>query len=102
VRLQKAIESSSDSLEVRLVEGESATGGGSLPVTPLKTRLLAVRSTDLSADALNVRLRQNEPPIVARIEKDEVVLDLRTVFEEEERHIVAALTRIERKAAVGP
>jgi L-seryl-tRNA(Ser) seleniumtransferase len=102
VRLQKAIESSSDSLEVRLVEGESATGGGSLPVTPLKTCLLAVRSTDLSADALNVRLRRNEPPIVARIEKDEVVLDLRTVFEEEERHVVAALTRIERKAAVGP
>jgi L-seryl-tRNA(Ser) seleniumtransferase len=95
-RLLKAIESNSSSLEVRLIEGASATGGGSLPVTPLKTYLLAVRSASLSAGALNAQLRRSEPPIIARIEQDEVLFDLRTVFEEEESHILATLDKIQR------
>ena len=102
MRLQKAIESDSGSLKVQLIEGESATGGGSLPVTPLKTFLLAVRSAHLSADALNVQFRRNEPPIIARIEQDEVLIDLRTVFEEEEEQILAALRRIQHEPANRP
>lgn len=99
LRLKKEIESGSPSLRVRLIEGESATGGGSLPVTPLKTFLLAVCSAKMSADALNVQLRRNEPPIIARIEQDEVLFDLRTVFEDEEKQIPTALGNIARPAA---
>jgi L-seryl-tRNA(Ser) seleniumtransferase len=90
-RLASAIRSDCQELEVHLIDGESATGGGSLPVTPLKTCLIALRSARMPADALNARLRGSEPPVIARIERDEVVLDLRTVFEDEEMQILAAI-----------
>ena len=96
-RLQNALVGDSPLLKVRVIEGESATGGGSLPVTPLPTHLLAVRCANLSADALNARLRLNDPPIIARIEQDEVLLDLRTVLEEEEELILAALQSTHKK-----
>jgi L-seryl-tRNA(Ser) seleniumtransferase len=97
VGLRARLKRHSCELEMRIIEGESATGGGSLPVTPLKTFLLAVHSPDLSADALNARLRMNEPPVIARIENEEVLLDLRTVFEEEEKEILDALKKIHGK-----
>ncbi len=97
-RLLEAVKLSSPALTVRLIEGESATGGGSLPVSPLTTHLLAVRSTRLSADALCARLRRNEPPIIARIGQDEVLFDPRTVFEDEEMEIPAALAKIEQES----
>ncbi len=97
-RLLEAIKLSSPALTVRLIEGESATGGGSLPVSPLQTHLLAVRSMRLSADALCARLRRNEPPIIARIGQDEVLFDPRTVFEDEEIEIPAALAKIEQQS----
>jgi L-seryl-tRNA(Ser) seleniumtransferase len=93
-RLQARLKIDSGELEVRIIEGESATGGGSLPVTPLKTFLLAIRSADLCADNLYARLRMNEPPVIARIENDEVLFDLRTVFEEEEKQILEALKKL--------
>ena len=46
--------------------------------------------------AIHLQLRRNEPPIIARIERDEVLLDLRTVFEEEEPQILEALIRMVR------
>ncbi len=94
IRLIKGVERLPGSLKARLIQGESATGGGSLPVTPLKTFLLAVRSEKFTVDQLNALLRRHEPPIIARIEQDEVLLDLRTVFEDEEKCILAALERI--------
>jgi L-seryl-tRNA(Ser) seleniumtransferase len=61
----------------------------------LKTYLLAVKSANLSADAILARLRRNEPPIIARIEKGEVLLDLRTVMDDEEEPVFAALSGID-------
>ncbi|MDE3154861.1 MAG: L-seryl-tRNA(Sec) selenium transferase [Acidobacteriota bacterium] len=66
--------------EAALVDGRSTIGGGSAPGETLPTRLLALGRPGLSADALEERLRQLDPPIVARIERDRVVLDLRTVL----------------------
>ncbi len=43
------------------------------------------------AVAIEKKLRANDPPIIARIENDRVVIDLRTVFEEEEAALVNAL-----------
>ena len=63
-----------------VVDGLSTIGGGSAPGSTLPTRLLQLRHTDLSANALEARLRTLDPPIIARIENDIVVLDLRTVL----------------------
>jgi L-seryl-tRNA(Ser) seleniumtransferase len=69
---------------VSLVSGGSAIGGGSAPGVELPTVLVALGWPGLSADALERRLRALEPPIIARIEHDRVVLDLRTVNERQE------------------
>jgi L-seryl-tRNA(Ser) seleniumtransferase len=62
-----------------LVDGVSTIGGGSAPGSALPTRLLALDHAALSADALESRLRALDPPVIARIQDDHVVLDLRTV-----------------------
>jgi L-seryl-tRNA(Ser) seleniumtransferase len=80
--------------QVEIREEESATGGGSLPHATLKTFALALSSQTLSAERLSALLRQNDPPIIARIKNDELLLDPRTLFEDEEKIIVQALKNI--------
>jgi L-seryl-tRNA(Ser) seleniumtransferase len=81
-------------LKVEIVDGESILGGGAAPSSVLATRVLAVSCEDLSADELATRLRGSEPPIIARVEEGRALLDLRTVFPEQDAAVVAALNRI--------
>jgi len=67
--------------EVEVIRGQSTVGGGSLPGETLPTRLVAL--TVDSPDAFLAKLRAGDPPVVARIEADRVVFDLRTVLEDE-------------------
>jgi len=60
----------------------------------LPTRLLALSCADFSAGELASRLRASDPPIVARVEDGHVLLDLRTVFPEQDAVLGAALTAI--------
>ena len=64
---------------VSLVSGSSAIGGGSAPGVELPTILLAISRGNRSADQLDKELRTLETPVIARIEDDRLVLDLRTV-----------------------
>jgi len=81
-------------LKVEIISGKSVIGGGTAPSATLPTALLAVTHQSVSADALAARLRSVEPPIVARIEEGRVLLDLRTVFPEQDEAIAQALIRI--------
>ncbi len=74
-----------------IVAGESAVGGGSAPTTHPPTALIAVTHARVSATALEARLRQARPPVIARIVDERVVLDLRTVNAEEELELLGAL-----------
>ena len=68
-----------------VVPGRSTVGGGSLPGETLPTRLVAIGAGEAAGpDALAARLRAGGPPVVARIENDRLVLDLRTVLPEQE------------------
>ena len=84
----------SPALTVEIVDGESVIGGGAAPSSVLPTRLLALACESVSADELCARLRASDPPIVARVEEGKVILDLRTVFPEQDALIQAALHRI--------
>jgi L-seryl-tRNA(Ser) seleniumtransferase len=79
---------------VALVAGVSAVGGGSAPGIELPTWLIAVEKNGESADSLEARLRQLTPPIVARIDRDRVVLDLRTVFLDQDSELTALLRNL--------
>jgi len=81
-------------LKVEIVEGASLIGGGAAPSSVLPTRLLALTCEGSSADELAARLRGSEPPVIARVEEGRVLLDLRTVFPEQDGAVVAALNRI--------
>ncbi len=81
----------SSGLSIEIIDGESVIGGGAAPSAVLPTRLLAVTREGLSADEISARLRSSEPPIIARVEEGRVLLDLRTVFPEQEQNVIAAL-----------
>jgi L-seryl-tRNA(Ser) seleniumtransferase len=81
-------------LQVEIVYGESILGGGAAPSSVLPTRVLALTCEGLSADELAARLRGSEPPIIARVDEGRVLLDLRTVFPEQDAAVAAALDRI--------
>jgi L-seryl-tRNA(Ser) seleniumtransferase len=73
----------------RVEASTSAVGGGTLPGVTLETRVLALPPGD--AEAIAARLRRADPPVVARIEEDRVVLDPRTVLPGEDEAVVAAV-----------
>jgi len=86
-------------LQCEVMTGESVIGGGAAPSAVLPTQLLAVSVTGMSADDLLTGLRNAIPPIIARILDGRAVLDLRTVFTEQDRAIVAALQMIAERPA---
>jgi L-seryl-tRNA(Ser) seleniumtransferase len=81
-------------LQIAVINGESVIGGGAAPSAVLPTRLLAVTCHGLSADEISVRLRASDPPIVARVEDGRVLLDLRTVFPEQDQDVIAGLQKL--------
>ncbi len=78
------------SLDVKIEPGESVIGGGSTPDKSLPTYLLVIENKN--AAAFEKRLRAGNPPVIARIENNRVLLDLRTVFPEQEDQLVYALS----------
>jgi L-seryl-tRNA(Ser) seleniumtransferase len=75
---------------VRVIEGTSEVGSGSLPTQTMPTRLVAVAHASVGPDELALRLRQNRPPVFTRIQEDQVLLDPRTLLDGEEELLVEA------------
>jgi L-seryl-tRNA(Ser) seleniumtransferase len=84
----------SPNLDIEIIDGDSVIGGGAAPSSVLPTRLLAVSCASIGADGLAARLRTCDPPVIARVEQGRVLLDLRTVFADQDSLIAAALARI--------
>ena len=78
---------------VALVSGSSAVGGGSAPGLELPTVLLSIAKDGESADATERWLRSLDPPVIARIERDLVVLDLRTVLPDQDEALTSLLAQ---------
>jgi L-seryl-tRNA(Ser) seleniumtransferase len=72
----------------QLMPGESVIGGGSTPGQSVGTWLIAI---DCDATKVEARLRKRALPVIARIESGCLVIDLRTVAEEDEPELRAAL-----------
>jgi L-seryl-tRNA(Ser) seleniumtransferase len=85
-------------LDVEVVDGTSTIGGGSAPGSALPTRLVAVRVGGISPDRLLGRLRNQDPPVVARIELDRVVLDLRTIDPDQDQLLAQLVTLTAHRA----
>ena len=79
-------------LRAEVIAGSSVIGGGATPEQSIPTWLIAIECPD--AVAAERQLRAADPPVVARIEKDRVVLDLRTVLAGDEAGLLRALAMI--------
>ncbi|MBO0796765.1 MAG: L-seryl-tRNA(Sec) selenium transferase, partial [Ktedonobacteraceae bacterium] len=77
----------------RTQRGEATVGGGSLPGETLPTTLLALDAAQMPTDVEEIarRLRTRTTPIVARILRDTLLLDPRTVLEEQDDEVVRGL-----------
>jgi L-seryl-tRNA(Ser) seleniumtransferase len=81
-------------LKAELIAGHSAVGGGSAPMAELKTVLIELTHSEHTASDLERRLRHSAVPIIARIANDRVVMDLRTVSENDEPELLTALNLV--------
>ena len=87
----------SSRLPVEVRDGESVLGGGAAPSATLATRVLSITCEGLSADELSTRLRAYDQSIIARVDDGRVLLDLRTVFPEQDEIVASALKRVTAK-----
>jgi L-seryl-tRNA(Ser) seleniumtransferase len=74
-----------------LADGVSYAGGGSLPMSEIPTKLIRLEVAGLTAEALATRLRAASPPMIGRIFKDAVTLDLRTVLPDQTQSLIGAV-----------
>jgi L-seryl-tRNA(Ser) seleniumtransferase len=79
-------------VEVELADSQSTVGGGSLPGEQLATTVIVINSRRAAGEVLR-QLREQDPPVVGRIEKDRVLLDPRTVLPDEDDGLIAAVVR---------
>src|SRR5205823_1127991 len=82
-----------DEVEIEVADGASLAGGGSTPAQSLPSKVIRIASVRYSAAKLEQRLRRAPAGIsvIARVEEDRLILDLRTVFPEQEPLLVKTL-----------
>lgn len=90
-RIVRAVTPRAGGITLAITGGRSVLGGGSAPDEGLPTALISIRSSRHSARAMEERLRRRATPVIARIEGNRVLLDLRTVLEEQDVLLERAL-----------
>jgi L-seryl-tRNA(Ser) seleniumtransferase len=84
----------SHALRLEVVDGQSAIGGGAGPTVNLPTVLIALTHSNRSAQEIETALRNSSPPVISRISEQKVLLDLRTVFPDQEATLVSVLKNL--------
>lgn len=77
------------SIEIR--DGSSMVGGGALPLLELPTRLFCLVPGNLSSQFMEVWLRSYDPPLITRLEREKVIIDVRTVQRRELKVVARAI-----------
>ena len=80
--------------KISVGDGDSQIGSGAVPTELIKTRLLKIRPIVETVDNLAKKLRSHNPPICVRVQKDFVLLDLRTIQKHQDKVVVNALLTI--------
>jgi len=91
-----AAELHSAALTVEVIPVESLIGGGTAPAARLPSAALALRHKSLSLPAFSLALRRLQPPVIARVSEDRLLLDLRTVERNLDAKLVSLLQAISR------
>jgi len=86
-------------LSISLCDGFSYVGGGAMPLEGLRSTLLSISPAKLSAPHIVESLRSSDPPVIARLEKGRVLLDVRTIQEKELKLVAEAIRKISAEEA---
>jgi L-seryl-tRNA(Ser) seleniumtransferase len=88
ILLRKALP---DQAKIELLRDQARAGGGSLPETDLPTFVVSIKPYNISVNTLEERLRKGDPPIIARIRDDALLIDMRTVQDREVKTLVRCI-----------
>lgn len=94
-RLKRKLQNKVNNFKFTLEEDYSMVGGGSMPAERIETYVIKVKSDKFSPQELERKLRKNETPIIIRVSNNEVVLDLRTIFDKDFDTIVDAFDALD-------
>lgn len=90
-RVGRALRKETPGAGVEVVQLSSEAGGGSFPDVYLPSWGLAVQPADAGVEKLEQRMRVQDVPIIGRIERDRLLIDMRTIREEEELELIAGI-----------
>lgn len=81
--------------EANIYQDVSQVGGGTMPDVALPSKVIALKHTSLTAEQMAKKLRTEcKPAIITRIQKNELIIDLRTVSMDEEELLLEALYQL--------
>lgn len=80
-----------DNAQLDIIETRTTVGGGALPLAELPGFGIALKPSSLSLNRLSEKLRQGATPVVGRIQDDALIIDLRTLDDDEESPLIDAL-----------
>ncbi|MEW6739457.1 MAG: L-seryl-tRNA(Sec) selenium transferase [Nitrospirota bacterium] len=83
-----------DIANIEVMADSSQSGGGALPEIEFKTYVIAIKPKKLSVNKLEERLRHGNPPIIARIKEDALIIDARTVRDRETEVLVKGISGV--------
>lgn len=95
--LKRKLTKKSSIFDFTVDEDYSIVGGGAMPAEKIKTYVIKVRSSKISSDGLEEKLRHRSTPIIVRIENDYAIMDLRTIFVRDFDIIADAFLNIENE-----
>lgn len=80
--------------EVELIDGESQIGGGTYPIDRLKSVMLAINPLNISVDQFSYQLRMLKTPIISRIANERIILDIRTLLDQDFEYIATSINEL--------
>ena len=95
--LYSIIEHLNNYADIKIEDGLSQVGGGSMPTETMDSKVITIIPKDINVSTLENRLRLSDSHIIARVYDDKYVLDVRTIFEDEFKVIKTEL----EKALIG-
>ncbi|WP_050606806.1 L-seryl-tRNA(Sec) selenium transferase [Clostridium niameyense] len=82
-RLKRKLQNNVEDFKIKIEEDYSMVGGGSMPAEKIPTYVLKIASDKITAEQIEKKLRLSRNPIVVRVNKNEVILDVRTLFDKD-------------------
>lgn len=94
IKFRKKFRHALDNFEFKIDEDYSMVGGGSMPTEKIPTYVIKISSENISVNEMEKILRLNETAIITRVFNNELILDVRTIFDEDIEEIIKALRKI--------